>query len=555
MSNQQNFYSFVSLTLFSHGNELTGEIPTEIGMLEKLKVLELSENYLVGTLPREIKNLSNLENLFIDNFTHRNSGLSGPLLDFTGMKKLWKIYLGSNSLTGTLPETFLKDLSNVDERIYINLKSNFIEGNIPQSFSIFKQLNIELTDNHLSSFDPELCELDNWMWGNVGKYNCDAILCPVGTFNQYGRQSTVKDTCKKCAGLEKSNILGSSFCNTDTKKEERIILTEFFNTCGGKNWKNKNGWLDPHTDICDWYGIKCLEENSVNSIELDNNNIVGILPKNIFRILNLERLWLYSNPVELKFDGISEAKNLISLLLDSTRLKSLDGIADASRLIHLDISFNNIVGILPEEISNLINIEKLYLGGNKFSGTIPSFTKLRKLKSLLLEDNMFHGRIPNFFSHPEMSRINFARNKLTGTIPTIFLHSVDVNLDIFIDLSSNLLSGTVPSELKRFQQTTIYLSNNLITGIDEDLCNKEQWNSRDVELFQCDGILCSPGTVSLTGRASQNVKCTLCSKAKFYGQSQCINLSSESGGQLLSSKVYISILLVTSLLLNFWVTL
>jgi len=44
---------------------LSGEIPSEIGTLMNLTVLDLSENQLTGEIPSEIGNLTNLENLWL----------------------------------------------------------------------------------------------------------------------------------------------------------------------------------------------------------------------------------------------------------------------------------------------------------------------------------------------------------------------------------------------------------------------------------------------------------------------------------------------------------
>ncbi len=49
---------------FSH-NELTGEIPSELGNLSNLEELYLSHNELTGEIPSELGKLSNLEELYL----------------------------------------------------------------------------------------------------------------------------------------------------------------------------------------------------------------------------------------------------------------------------------------------------------------------------------------------------------------------------------------------------------------------------------------------------------------------------------------------------------
>ena len=51
--------------LWLHGNQLTGEIPPEIGNLTNLIYLNLYDNQLTGSIPSEIRNLTNLNQLYL----------------------------------------------------------------------------------------------------------------------------------------------------------------------------------------------------------------------------------------------------------------------------------------------------------------------------------------------------------------------------------------------------------------------------------------------------------------------------------------------------------
>ena len=96
--------------LFLSDNQLTGEIPPELGNLTNLKRLGLSDNRLTGAIPPEIGNLSNLDWLaFADN---RLSGAIPPQIG--NLINLRWLYLDENQLTKIPPEIGnLSDLGNL----------------------------------------------------------------------------------------------------------------------------------------------------------------------------------------------------------------------------------------------------------------------------------------------------------------------------------------------------------------------------------------------------------------------------------------------------------
>ena len=67
-----------------------------------------------------------------------------------------------------------------------------------------------------------------------------------------------------------------------------------------------------------------------------------------------------------------------------------------SKVISLDISNNNLVGELPNELGNLIYLQKLKLTRNSISGAIPeTIGNLKMLKILDISFNRLTGTIPN----------------------------------------------------------------------------------------------------------------------------------------------------------------
>ena len=96
------------------GNQLTGEIPKELGSLTNLEELNLSFNQLSGEIPTSLGNLANLKELWL---------VGDPLNPV-------------NQLSGALPEE-LGNLTNLEVLI---LNNNQLSGELPQSLTGLKKL-------------------------------------------------------------------------------------------------------------------------------------------------------------------------------------------------------------------------------------------------------------------------------------------------------------------------------------------------------------------------------------------------------------------------------
>ena len=80
-------------------NQLSGEIPPELGNLANLRTLVLRSNQLIGEIPPELGNLANLTELAII-----FSKLSGEIPPELGnLANLRSLYLSGNQLSGEIP--------------------------------------------------------------------------------------------------------------------------------------------------------------------------------------------------------------------------------------------------------------------------------------------------------------------------------------------------------------------------------------------------------------------------------------------------------------------
>jgi hypothetical protein len=111
------------------------------------------------------------------------------------------------------------------------------------------------------------------------------------------------------------------------------------------------------------------------------------------------------------------------------------------------------------------------------------------------------------------------------------INSAYLNQTVSIYLHNNGITGTIPSELTRFQFLDINLAGNLIEEIPSELCGMGGWMRGNVkEIGNCSAILCPQGTFNRFGHQSQGNPCLECSHldyVKFLGNTHCENFTSE----------------------------
>ena len=106
-----------------NSNQLTGEIPSELGSLTNLKDLQLLRNQLTGEIPAELGSLTSLEGLRMD--ANRLTGeIPSELGNLTSLEGL---FLSFNRLTGEIPA----ELGNLTNLEGLDLSYNHLTGEIP----------------------------------------------------------------------------------------------------------------------------------------------------------------------------------------------------------------------------------------------------------------------------------------------------------------------------------------------------------------------------------------------------------------------------------------
>lgn len=165
---------------------------------------------------------------------------------------------------------------------------------------------------------------------------------------------------------------------------------------------------------------------------------------------------------------ISNITNLEELYIDDSR--ELTGsipseIGSLKKLKVLDLYSTNVGGEIPKEIADISTLIRLGLSFSEFNGSIPlELGDMPNLKQLVLINNKLTGSIPSELSYiPDLNQLALNGNKLTGSIPEKLSQALSLKQ---LSLEDNELTGSIPNSLNRLQDIQyLNLSKNKFVGI------------------------------------------------------------------------------------------
>ena len=131
---------------------LVGTIPRQINLLSNLEYLDVSNNDLHGSLPETLYDLSSLRKIF----AYKNQ-LTGTLSDRVGGKlnSLTHFHLSHNNLTGSIPDAWAPVGEITRPLQYFNVYSNALTGIIPSSLRFSNVWYFDVGRNNLEGPLPE----------------------------------------------------------------------------------------------------------------------------------------------------------------------------------------------------------------------------------------------------------------------------------------------------------------------------------------------------------------------------------------------------------------
>ena len=262
---------------------------------------------------------------------------------------------------------------------------------------------------------------------------------------------------------------------TNTSDSEREALIDFYKATNGDNWKNNENWCSDKP-LKEWYGIKTSNSGLVQTIDLRDNQLSGIIPESIGKLKSLKQLYLHVNQLSGSIpESIGNLENLNELCLGSNQLSGNipDTIGNLKNLTNLHLDSNQLSGKIPESIGNLNKLELLYLYGNQLSGDLPeSIGNLTQLMYLHIGDNQFSGSIPKSIGNlNKLEQLCLSNNQFSGNIPETIGNLI--NLGGWLEFSDNQFSGSIPESIGNLSKVVcLQLFNNQLSGdIPESLGN------------------------------------------------------------------------------------
>ncbi|XWS51772.1 hypothetical protein CRYUN_Cryun11dG0011800 [Craigia yunnanensis] len=402
--------------LHIHDNILEGSIPDEVTVFLNLIDLDLSTNLFNGTLPSWLYVASSLKHISL--FENQ---LSGQIKEFH-CKSVEEIYLENNKLQGLIPSS----ISQLVNLTYLGLSSNNLSGTL--EFGMFSKFqNLQFLD--VSQNSPSLnC---NGTSADFTLPNLQTLLlpsCNINEFPQFLRSS------KRLRDLDLSNnkIYGK--------------IPNWMWDVGNDSLSYLNLSYNSLTEVekLPWKEISVLDLSS-NLIQLDlpipptetnvflisNNSLTGEISSQICNASYLKILDLSHNNlsgiIPQCFGNLSK-----TVLTSNLRKNKLYGIlppifANECQLSNLNVNGNQLQGSLTRSISNCRDLELLDLGNNKINDTFPYWLgSLPQLQVLVLHSNQFHGSIHGTISNHSFLKIqifDLSNNYFNGPLPVIYIRN------------------------------------------------------------------------------------------------------------------------------------
>ncbi|KAL2623089.1 hypothetical protein R1flu_003294 [Riccia fluitans] len=170
-------------------------------------------------------------------------------------------------------------------------------------------------------------------------------------------------------------------------------------------------------------------------------------------------------------ESLAKLTVLDSLDLSSNQLTGMvpESLAELTYLRTLNLSSNRLTGLVPESLAKLTKLRQLDLSSNQLTGMLPeNLTKLTNLQTLNIRNNVIQGNLPQLPQQTfELTNIDFSSNNFSGEIPKTWFGLLALQ---DLNLAANSFQGPLPQDLRKLRSLIrLNLSNNQFSGDIPDL--------------------------------------------------------------------------------------
>ena len=481
-------------------NNLVGPIPPELGNLSNLATLRLSRNGLEGAILPELGNLTSL--IWLDLGTNN---LSYPIPPELGnLVNLTRLSLYGNSTIGPIPP----ELGNLVNLTSLSLSSTGLEGPIPPELGNLAKLEwLNLQNNNLTrSIPSELGSLGSLQTMHLGGNRRLTGAIPQSFLQLDQIEGFTIDLTEICTpgtsvfvawlqGIEDYRLGPAGFCNA----ADVAVLEALYDVTGGSDWSLASGWLGDGP-VEEWYGVGTDSLGRVTALDLTRNGLAGALPANLGDLARMTSLRIGGNALTGRLPMSLAKASLLDLHYADTELCAPAG--EAFRAWLNAISSHEGTGVECAPLSDRETLELLYgatggpgwtnnanwlteaplaqwygvsvvgedrvtgisLPSNNLTGSLPAeLGNLANLTTLSLESNNLAGTIlPLLGNLANLTTLSLESNSLIGAIPAELGNLPELRQ---LSLRNNELTGAIPAELGNLPELRhLSLQNNELTG-------------------------------------------------------------------------------------------
>ncbi|XP_010502195.1 PREDICTED: probable leucine-rich repeat receptor-like serine/threonine-protein kinase At3g14840 [Camelina sativa] len=241
------------------GQDLQGTLPTDLSGLPFLQEIDLTRNYLNGSIPPEWGSSSLISIQLLGN------RITGPIpKELANLTNLFSLVLEYNQLSGKLPPE-LGDLPNL-QRLF--LSSNYLTGEIPSTFAKLTNLtDFRISDNQFTGTIPDF--IQNWTGLEKLVIQASGLVGPIP--RAIGRLGTITD-------LRITDLSGpeSPFPPLTNMKSLKFLILRNCNLTD---------------NLPDYLG----ERRTLKNLDLSFNKLSGPIPDSYAALSNVDFIYFTSN--------------------------------------------------------------------------------------------------------------------------------------------------------------------------------------------------------------------------------------------------------------------